>query len=182
MPFAEQDDLLRQQRGFAFQHRDEMSDTSAKIGVERHRRDADGEAGCRGHEGLRNAAGQQHRPHRTRLRRDMPERIEDANDGTEQAEHGRKHADIHDVEHALVQRCGDAIALRLRHDLDRVGVGVRMALEKAEDAIDDPRRSLRPLGDIGRESIEVLVLEERLHALEQVGRRDRLFSVSVKKQ
>ena len=58
---------------------------------------------------------------------------------------------------------------------DRVGVGVGMALEELEGAVDDARGGLRALGDIGGEALDVLVLEERLHALEQFRRGDAFF-------
>ena len=93
-----------------------MADAAAEIGVEGHRGDADGEARRRRDERLRDAAGQQHGAHRAGFRRDVAERIEDADDRAEQAEHRREDADVHDVEHALVERRGDAVALGLGHD------------------------------------------------------------------
>ena len=87
---------------------------------------------------------------------------------------GAEHADIHDIKHALVERRGDPVALGFRDNADRIGIGVGMALEEMKRAVNDPRRGLRALGDVGGEAVEVLVFEEGFHALEQFRRGDAL--------
>ncbi len=130
----------------------------------------------RRHQRLGHAARQQHRAHRTLRRGDVPERIQDAHHRTEQPEHRRKHAHIHDIEHALVHRRRDPVALRLRDDLDRLRIRIRVPLQERQRAGHDARRRLRALADVVRQALHVLVLEERrLDPVQQVRRRDALF-------
>ena len=107
--------------------------------------------------------------------RDVAERIENADHRAEKAEHGREHADIHDIEHALVQRRRDPVALRLGHGRIDSAIGVGMALEELQGAVDDARGRLGPFRDVGGEALEVLVFEKGLHPLEQFRRGDALF-------
>ena len=85
-----------------------------KIGVENHRRNADGEAGRGIDQRLADSSREQRITSCAQVRAERAERADDADDGAEQPEHRRDHPDVGEISDAIVEIGRDARAFRFR--------------------------------------------------------------------